>query len=234
MIALQHILAVFLFLGVPIWDALETRTLKRSANPRRKILSYRRIVVIEWIAAITAWVALRSQIFFPWPAAYRTDLPKGGTSFVMGFVLAAAFALSLQTFLTRRNRKLKDATLKALSKLAFVLPDSHEERSWFAVVSITAGVCEEILYRGFLPRYLSAGPWHFNIWVALAVSSIVFGLAHGYQGIKGIFGTAILGAVLMIIFFAAGNLWLPIAIHALIDLRVLLLLRTGDLSTARA
>jgi membrane protease YdiL (CAAX protease family) len=62
----------------------------------------------------------------------------------------------------------------------------------------------------------------------------VFGLAHGYQGIKGIFGTAILGAVLMIIFFAAGNLWLPIAIHALIDLRVLLLLRTGDLSTARA
>jgi hypothetical protein len=55
----------------------------------------------------------------------------------MGFVLAAAFALSLQTFLTRRNRKLKDATLKALSKLAFILPDSHEERSWFAVVSIT-------------------------------------------------------------------------------------------------
>ena len=46
MLIWQHLLAVFLFVGVPVWDFYETRALKTSTNPRRKILSYRRIVAV--------------------------------------------------------------------------------------------------------------------------------------------------------------------------------------------
>ena len=60
----QHALALFLIVGVPIWDLLETRALKTSRNPRRKILSYRRIVVIEWIAALAACLLLRTELFY--------------------------------------------------------------------------------------------------------------------------------------------------------------------------
>ncbi len=224
MVACQHALALFLFLGVPVWDVLETRALKTSPNPRRKILSYQRIVLFLWTAAIIAWIPLRSSVFFIWPAVHQSAAAKIGVSFVWGFVVAFVIAGTLQVVLTRRNPKLQDKTLKAFKSLAFMLPVTLEERTWFVPVSITAGICEEVLYRGFLIRYLSDGPWHFGLWVALAIACLSFGLAHGYQGVSGIIGTGLLGAVLAIIFFSTGSLWLPMAVHAILDLRILFVL----------
>lgn len=228
---LQHALALFLFLGVPVWDALETRALKTSTNPRKKILSYQRILVILWTAAIVAWIALRSSVFFVWPAVREITQQKIGASFAWGFAVAFAVGSLLQVVLVRRSATAREKTLRAFQRLAFILPVTHEERAWFALVSVTAGICEEVLYRGFLIRYLSNGPWHIGLWMALAVASISFGLAHGYQGLSGIIGTALLGAVMAVIFLASGSLWLPMALHAIIDLRVLLLLRPGDLAS---
>jgi membrane protease YdiL (CAAX protease family) len=229
MIACEHALALFLFVGVPIWDALETRALKTSTNARRKILSYRRIAIIEWAAALVAWIVLRSQVFLLWPGARMASLRKTGTSFVLGLVLPFAIGSLLQAYLTRRNLKLHEKTLMAFKRLAFILPVTREERSWFVLISLTAGICEEVLYRGFLIRYLSDSPWHTGLWIALGISSIAFGMAHGYQGLTGILGTALLGALMAVIFVVTGNLWVPIALHALIDLRVLFLLRPGEL-----
>jgi membrane protease YdiL (CAAX protease family) len=59
-------------------------------------------------------------------------------------------------------------------------------------------------------------------------------MAHGYQGLAGILGTAFLGAFMAVIFIVTGSLWLPIALHAIIDLRVLFLLRPGDLTPLSA
>jgi membrane protease YdiL (CAAX protease family) len=231
MIACQHVLALFLFLGVPIWDALETRALKTSINPRRKILSYQRIVLFLWTAAIVAWIPLRFNVFFIWPAVHQTAAAKIGTSFVWGFVVAFLIAGALQVVLTRRNPKLQDKTQKAFESLAFMLPVTSEERAWFVLVSVTAGICEEVLYRGFLIRYLSDGPWHFGLWIALAIASISFGLAHGYQGISGIIGTGLIGAVMAVIFLSTGSLWMPMALHAILDLRILFLLRGEELAS---
>jgi len=231
MITLEHALALFLFVGVPIWDALETRALKTGTNPRRKIFCYRRIVAVEWIATLAAWIAFGSSVFFIWPAVRQTTPQKIGTSFAWGFAVAFVAGSLLQVVLTRRSGKLRDKTLKAFKGLAFILPITQEERSWFALVSVTAGICEEVLYRGFLIRYLADGPWHAGLWIALAVASISFGLAHGYQGLSGIIGTGLVGAVMGVIFLATGSLWLPMALHALVDLRVLFLLRPGELAS---
>jgi uncharacterized protein len=53
-------------------------------------------------------------------------------------------------------------------------------------------------------------------------------MAHGYQGLAGILGTALLGAFMAVIFLVTVSLWLPIALHAMIDLRILFLLRPGE------
>ncbi|HKM46607.1 MAG TPA: CPBP family intramembrane glutamic endopeptidase [Terriglobales bacterium] len=230
MIATEHALALFLFIGVPIWDVLETRALKTSTNPRRKILTYQRIVLVEWAAALVAWIVLRSQVFLLWSGGRHSALQKLDMSFVLGLVLAFTIGSLLQAYLTRRNAKLRQKTLGgAFKRLAFILPLTREERAWFAAVSVTAGVCEEVLYRGFLIRYLTDFPWHAGLLIALGISSIAFGMAHGYQGLTGILGTAFLGAFMAVIFVVTGSLWLPIALHAIIDLRVLFLLRPGDL-----
>ncbi|MGA7896348.1 MAG: CPBP family intramembrane glutamic endopeptidase [Candidatus Sulfotelmatobacter sp.] len=221
---------MFLFVGVPIWDVLETRALKIGTNPRRKIFSYRRIVIVEWIAALVAWIALRSQVFLVWPAAHHAALHIG-MYFVLGLVLALLVGSLLPAVFARRSAKLRDKTLKACKRLAFVLPDTQEERAWFALVSVTAGICEEVLYRGFLIRYLSDSPWHTGLWIALGISSIAFGMAHSYQGVSGIIGTALLGAVMAVLFVATGSLWLPMALHAVLDLRILFLLRPGELTS---
>jgi membrane protease YdiL (CAAX protease family) len=231
MIAYEHALALFLFVGVPIWDLLETRALKISTNPRRKVLSYQRLTLILWAAAIVAWITLRSSVFFVWPSVRQSALPKLGASFFWGLGLALVGGSFLQVVLIRRNAKAREKILRAFKRLDFFLPITGEERAWFAVVSVTAGICEEVLYRGFLIRYLSDGPWHAGLWIALAIASISFGLGHGYQGLSGIIGTAVLGALIAVMFLATGSLWFPMALHAIIDLRLLLLLRPGDLSS---
>jgi uncharacterized protein len=231
----QHLLAAVLFIGFPVWDVYETRRLKASTDPRRKILTYQRILAVEWAFALIVLTILRSQIFFLWPSAHQAVLQqKIGVSFVWGFVGAATLALPAQIFLTHRNIKLREKTLEAFKRLAFLLPVTRDERVWFVIVSLTAGICEEILYRGFLIRYLADNPWHLGVWMALGTSSVVFGLAHSYQGVAGIVGTAAIGAALAVMFVVSGSLWLPMVIHALVDLRVLLLLRPEDLLALQA
>jgi membrane protease YdiL (CAAX protease family) len=100
-----------------------------------------------------------------------------------------------------------------------LLPRTPGERRGFAAVSITAGICEELLFRGFLMWYFAG----WGIVAAVVVSSLLFGFAHIYQGIQSVPRTGILGLVLCLIVVAAGSLWPAIIIHAAIDLN------SGDL-----
>lgn len=114
-----------------------------------------------------------------------------------------------------------------LAPVSAFLPYTKKERWLFAGICVTAGVCEEILFRGFLLFYLQevfgSAPW-----VAIVVSSAIFGLCHVYQGFTGVLTTGVLGAVLAGLYLSSGSLLLPIIIHTLIDLRVLLLQRLAS------
>src|SRR5580658_7352244 len=56
MMTTEHLLALFLFIGIPLRDMFETRALKTSTDPHHQILTYRRIAVVEWTAALVAWM----------------------------------------------------------------------------------------------------------------------------------------------------------------------------------
>jgi membrane protease YdiL (CAAX protease family) len=104
-----------------------------------------------------------------------------------------------------------------------MLPVTNEERSLWAVAALSAGICEEILYRGFLLFFLVAIFPQTNIWGAVVLSSLFFGVAHFYQGMRGIVATGIIGFLLAWLYIASGSLLAPIILHALIDLRVMFL-----------
>ena len=57
---------------------------------------------------------------------------------------------------------------------------------------MTAGVCEELVYRGFMIAYFSAA-LGVSFWVAAVLSSVAFGIAHFYQGPAGILRTGLVG-----------------------------------------
>jgi membrane protease YdiL (CAAX protease family) len=81
--------------------------------------------------------------------------------------------------------------LKALAER--VLPQSTAELRPFLALAVTAGICEEFIYRGFaMAVFTRAG---LASWGVVLASSVLFGLAHLYQGRGGFLGTMILGTL---------------------------------------
>ena len=70
-------------------------------------------------------------------------------------------------------------------------PHSGIELYLWILVSLTAGISEEIVYRGYLQRQFAF--WTKNVFVAMCLSAALFGTGHLYQGGKrailmGVFG----------------------------------------------
>ena len=85
--------------------------------------------------------------------------------------------------------------------------------------SLTAGFCEEVLYRGFFL-------WYLMTWiptsVAVGISAVIFGVAHLYQGLGGVIKAVVAGAVFGAAYLLTGSLWVPILLHATVDVTSLL------------
>ena len=105
--------------------------------------------------------------------------------------------------------------------LRALLPRTSEERGAFALLSLAAGVGEELAYRGYAIPVLAT---FMGVPGALALTSLVFGILHGYQGLLGTVRTTLMGGLLAWGFLASGSLWPAIAAHTLIDLVAGLLL----------
>lgn len=231
MIILQHLLAIFLIVGTPLWDWYEIPRLKARTAPRKKIRFYQKIVAASWACATiafitigwTAAVAIQPRVD---EAAWLSSRARAGV-FLLGLMAGLLIVILLPALLALRNEKLRTRAGKAAKRLAFLLPSTGEERRWWWLVCITAGICEEVVYRGFLLHYFHVMPFHLSLAWALAVSSVIFGMGHLYQGVAGAVQTVVIGFVLGTMFLMTGNLLLPIVVHAVMDLRVLAMLPEG-------
>ncbi|MFD0775522.1 type II CAAX prenyl endopeptidase Rce1 family protein, partial [Streptomonospora algeriensis] len=106
------------------------------------------------------------------------------------------------------------------------------ERVAAAVLAVTAGVGEELLYRGLLVAFgVALG---LPVWAAAAAACLLFALAHLYQGWWGVVGPGLLGALFMVVYLGTGSLLIPIAAHVVLELRSLLLTGSGRRHRARA
>jgi membrane protease YdiL (CAAX protease family) len=96
-----------------------------------------------------------------------------------------------------------------------LMPRTREEKRVFALLSVAAGVGEEIAYRGY--AILMLAPL-IGVGGAAVLTSLVFGALHGYQGWLGTVRTAAMGGFLAWGFIASGSLWPAIVAHTAIDL----------------
>lgn len=105
-----------------------------------------------------------------------------------------------------------------------MLPRSRAGRRGWAMLSLSAGVTEEITYRGLLLLALAiALPSSTPRPVLVVVAAVLFGLAHWYQGWTGIVSTGLVGGVMAGLYLSTGSLLVPMVLHTLVDLRALLL-----------
>lgn len=85
---------------------------------------------------------------------------------------------------------------------------------------MVAGLGEELVWRGYILNRAADffGRTSAGWIVSIAAMSVVFGLAHLYQGITGITENAIAGAILALLYLAGGrNLIVPIIAHGMTD-----------------
>jgi len=102
--------------------------------------------------------------------------------------------------------------------------------TWLVVIWTLGAFGEEILFRGFLICQLIKlmGTSMIALVMNVVLNSIIFGLAHAYQGRSGAWSTGIIGACLCICYILSGyNLWLPIFVHAAINTVELILMSRG-------
>jgi membrane protease YdiL (CAAX protease family) len=64
----------------------------------------------------------------------------------------------------------------------FLAPQSPVEIALWIALSVTAGICEETIFRGYLQKQFIA--WTGSIPAGILLSAAVFGLGHIYQGVR--------------------------------------------------
>ncbi len=233
---IPHIVVLALIFVMPAWDYFEAQRLKTSSDPQRRVKWYAKLLVVGVaLALLVIWRnGLREVATIdaraPWISANAAI--RGA---IVGLIAALILLQVVVMFQIRNKPEARAKIAKGLDTLSFMLPVTRDERVWFFLVSvIVGGVCEEIIYRGFLIHYLMSAPAKLNVTLAIAVASLIFGIAHIYQGAGGAIGSTILGIVFAVLFVMTGNLALPIFLHALIDVRVLWLIPKGtSLAPAR-
>ena len=146
----------------------------------------------EWLLAVFAWWGIRLRrvplrhLIGKWRPGIKAWLADFGAALV--FWLMAAFALaalsSLLYLLHLRHVE------KAVLDLA---PKNAAEFALWIALCITAGIVEEFLFRGYLLQQFSSIKG--RIWIGILTSSLLFGAAHGYEGIGAMIAIAAYGAM---------------------------------------
>lgn len=183
------------------------------------VTSFRRVPGIGMIAALgiiglTIWLRGDALIGL----GFLAPEDWGATllwSLLLGVVIQFASTLILEPFSDKVTKSTTDhSAFESLrgNLLNFLLI--------LLTVWILVAFVEEIIFRGYMMGEMAEliGTSNVSLAVNLIVSSVLFGLAHWYQGKSGALSTGIIGVVLGILFIASGfNLWLPILTHGFID-----------------
>jgi len=214
---LTWILVALLTIAVPLMGRADLRSLRQAldhGDPDARPRFYERAVLFQWgltLLLAVIWVATGRGL------GEVGLIPRFGFWAIFFGALAIAATVG---FVWRVRRATNDpeqlrGVREQLDTLEIVAPHTDRELTRFGWLSITAGICEEFIYRGILMGLLASS---LGIWPAILISSVVFGIGHSYQGPVGVLRTGLVGLVMAIVVALTGSLFIAMAAHAAIDL----------------
>lgn len=141
------------------------------------------LVAIIWLGMRTRHMSLREIIGGRWntPEDALMDVAVAVGYWMVALVVLAAmkFAFGLASFSQAENVK---QVQQIKETFGFLVPQGTRENIAFVLLTISAGFCEEVIYRGYLQRAL--GALSGSVAVGMVVQAVLFGASHGYQGAK--------------------------------------------------
>ena len=182
--AWHTVVVLVVLLGVSYVGA-RTGSLGMGAHARSR--GYLVALVMEWSITAFIWYAVRRR------GGSMRELIGGRwgrlRDFLLDLGLAIAFLLVCGIgVMAGVSHLLKASTPSSVRNL---LPQTHTEIALYLVLALTAGFCEELIFRGYLQRQFTALTGAVSGGIVL--QGIVFGAAHGYQGWKMMITIAVYG-----------------------------------------
>lgn len=116
--------------------------------------------------------------------------------YAAGFFVVSKLVLAVIVVAALKVLQLPDETFtlkKSMDAVSSLTPRTAAEIAVWIGLSVTAGVVEEIVFRGYLQRQFTA--LTRNAAAGIALSAILFGSAHAYQGFLQVTIIAALGAM---------------------------------------
>ena len=228
------VIAGYLVVGEPVVGHVLHRRfedrMRTDARARRSF--YLRLLVLEWglsglvgLVVLTAPDVGAAQLGLRWPQAWPGWITGMACAALVAFVVVSTRALrsgALAAVPSGPRPGEGRHSEPAVQSTVALLPRSGAERRLFGLVGVTAGVCEEWLYRAFFLAVLAAVVPGLPAGLLVAAGAVAFGVAHAYQGIGGMLLTGVLGGVFAALYLQTGSLLLPVLLHAAVDLRILL------------
>ena len=144
---------------------------------------YLETIGMEWLMVLYVWWGLRRM--------KRTTIGElvGGRwktpeSFLLDIVVAIGFWIVAGLVLAAIGLALGMASAAHLKdvqhRIGSILPETRNEILEWLLLSGTAGICEEIIYRGYLQRQISV--LLKSAWAGILLQGLIFGASHGYEG----------------------------------------------------
>jgi membrane protease YdiL (CAAX protease family) len=142
---------------------------------------------------------------------------KKSTLYFIGGYLLFTFALLVFIELALAN---SIVDVEKMNKISSLTPKTTTARIIFIIMGLTAGLAEEIVYRGFAIKALVSNK--INKWLAVFAASIPFIFQHGLKSIDQFWWFLTWGIVFGILFLWLKKLTLNIIIHWLVILSAMI------------
>jgi membrane protease YdiL (CAAX protease family) len=210
---------ILIFLGVAVPWLGQRRIRQLMAAPQTtkvdRLVLYASTCAFQWFAAgVILWRANAHRIMAgQLGVAIPNILLVAITTVILGALVFANQIFSLRRLATR------PAEIRgAIPQLALkIFPQDNEERLVFFALVATVAVCEEFIYRGFVQHVFEEWSGGYAI-AGIVGSAVMFGLAHLYQGRRGLISTFAIGLLFSGIRLGTGSLIPPLVAHFVADL----------------
>jgi membrane protease YdiL (CAAX protease family) len=144
-------------------------------------------------------------------------LPRPTLAIVVAALLTALIVFNQLFSLRHLTAQTREAQSILFHLALKVFPQDPVERLPFAGLVLSVAFCEEVIYRGFIQRAFEN--WSGGLVVAgLVGSALLFGIAHLYQGRRGLVSTAMIGLIFSTVRSVTGSLLPLMVAHFVADL----------------
>ena len=209
--ALPEITTAILAVGYPLFCMLTFRkTLRKIKSGHLNRLQYyqRSIIIFLCMAALVAINYVSGTLQ---PVIWFAEINHAAIVFTVLIVLFIVVQL-------RQKIKPEDVMdiRSGMEPIWIYLPKSAMEYRFYLMLSITAGICEELVFRYYLYHvfhlYLPAP-------VSILILNFLFALSRIHTGFQNMASTFVLGMIFSVIYYFSGYLVLPIILHAAIEIQ---------------